>query len=410
MPRLGRRKRNQGGFRNTPALELVLAMWEDYWRVMDLENQMATAAGTEPMYAREGALINAPRFRDFLLSLLSYAGKVSVEPFFGKEIRAPAGMNVDAVAVELATWCWKSRRIYSIDTELQALLAATSLKDVIWDDIRLPFDSFGIQLAQPICMTDGTKYDFVLISRHMAQFQPSKEIKMAVLFILFSTKRNEYMPLTQSQLNELQALIQQRKWRKADTLRYKLQLHILRCLEDFGVVVPEDEIRCKEVTCLAAYLMEQHASELSERRASVAESTRAWDEMFRVVVGLALYLQTLPPGSPHVSPPSTPFRSGLPDRKVITNRWEVCNVTSVIPLTREERIFYGIEGNLEQQRQAKHELSCHFREGHWRRPPGKGDDPTAPRTVHVRPCIVRRDRLPKDGGLPGGAIKGDATD
>jgi hypothetical protein len=64
-------------------------------------------------------------------------------------------------------------------------------------------------------------------------------------------------------------------------------------------------------------------------------------------------------------------------------------------------------GNQEDQRQARFELSCPFREGHWRRPPGKGDDPTAPRTVHVRPCIVRRDRLPKDGGLLPGTIKGD---
>lgn len=49
-----------------------------------------------------------------------------------------------------------------------------------------------------------------------------------------------------------------------------------------------------------------------------------------------------------------------------------------------------------------HELCAHFRRGHWRRPPGQGDDPTASKTVWVRPTLVRRDRLP-EGALPGGS-------
>ena len=172
---------------------------------------------------------------------------------------------------------------------------------------------------------------------------------------------------------------------------------------------PDGEIASLEVTGLADHFCRDVPANADPNEDARCDRATI-DTLLRVVVGLVLYLKTLPADSRHVSPPTQPFRSGLPDRKVITNRWEVCNVTSVIPLTREERVFYGIEGNLEQQRQAKRELSCHFREGHWRRPPGKGDDPTAPRTVHVRPCIVRRDRLPKDGGLPAGAIKNDADE
>ena len=413
MPRLGRRKRWQHELAKLPALELVLTMWEDFWHVATLQNEVATVVGEPPAFAAEGAPVNAPRFRDFLLRAPDDRQVGALNQFFGKPITATDDMNVDSLPIGLTSWCWDSRRIYSIDVDLQAVLAATSVEDVMWSDVRLPFNSFAIQLARPIVTAGGRAYDFVLVSRYTAT-DDDGSAQIAIVF--FSTKRNNYVPLSQAQLDAVRTLLRRGKPGKAMTLCYQLMIRSLECLEDCGIRCTENQLDNARIGKLAEYihgaLMTQLTSDIAKSCVTdpSAESQRITDEMLRVVVGFALYLKTLPPSSPHVSPPSKPFRSGLPDRKVITNRWEVCNVTSVIPLTREERIFYGIEGNQEEQRQAKYELGCHFREGHWRRPPGLGQDPTAPHTVHVRPTIVRRDRLPKDGGLPAGAVKGDLQD
>ena len=78
---------------------------------------------------------------------------------------------------------------------------------------------------------------------------------------------------------------------------------------------------------------------------------------------------------------------------------DVCTVTYESILSPEDKRFF----NLIQEKglsQALKEMGTHFRCAHWRRPPGKGDDSSAPKTVHVKSAIVRPDRLPPDQGLP----------
>lgn len=82
----------------------------------------------------------------------------------------------------------------------------------------------------------------------------------------------------------------------------------------------------------------------------------------------------------------------------MTNDADVCTVSSIYRLTPEERKLIGDHA---VSRRGTVELCAHFRRGHWRRPPGKGDDPTAEKTVWVRPTLVCRDRLAA-GSMPGG--------
>ncbi len=133
--------------------------------------------------------------------------------------------------------------------------------------------------------------------------------------------------------------------------------------------------------------------------------TEKYPEMriaLRLAVGLSLYLKSLPRSSSHVSK-WHPIR--LPrtmSTQSITAEAEVCDVTSIYKFTADEQ--RTLDAIKKGNRPHGFEIRTHFREGHWRRAPGTGSDPTAPKTVHVRPTLVRRDLL-SEGELPSGAVK-----
>ena len=217
MPRFGRRKRQEQQ-EPLPCLELCLSMWEDWWFLMDIENRVAQAVNRQPKFVREDAVVNWSRFRDFLLlvhhppsegnatnSLLDFCAPTEARPKYD-----PA---FDRVATALATWCRSSRRIYRLSAELQALLRATSLKDVRWSDVVLPFASFAVELPQPIVGANGHIYDFVLVSSYLGVYEEGVREKR-VDFRFFSTKRNSYVPLTQARREHFSSLLRQENWQR----------------------------------------------------------------------------------------------------------------------------------------------------------------------------------------------------
>ena len=123
------------------------------------------------------------------------------------------------------------------------------------------------------------------------------------------------------------------------------------------------------------------------------------ETLFQIVFGFCLYLSSLPPQSAHRSA----WQKALDkhERKAnprgIINEAEVCSVSSTIYLTTEQ-----IELIESQETQAKREICPHFRRGHFRRPPGQGQNPEAPRTVAVAPTFVKRG-LHEEGTLAAGA-------
>lgn len=285
------------------------------------------------------------------------------------------------IAGWVASWTQHSRRVYSVPGDLQLLLAATTLDNVDWSTIRWPFDSFLVKLEHPLSVGEQT-YDAILVAQDKETW-PGIPGKTKTIILISTTMYTQSSVFNQHKVADIEKDIARGKLdRAADRLQTLARnrmagehlLRIIRLPEDSFVEHPPTE------AALAAYTQTTSRS------------------VIRILFGLLFYLQTAPATEtcPRGWEPASPSRRDGVTKK-ITDAAEVCRIASVYTLDDAERTVFQslLRGGVV-------DVAPHHREGHWRRPPGQGHDPTAKKTVWVRPTIVRRDRL-ADGGLPGGS-------
>lgn len=377
-------------------LEKCLCAWEDFWFLIGVLNQILINTGRAAICPKEGAVVYWQSFRKHLLHLHSTESPPDMVRF-----QQPTDMHntvaslLISLPIPLTAWCQQSRRVYRLQPEIQTLLNATSLEGVKWSDVSFPFPAFAVSLGQPIKDNSGMEIDFLLFSKIVAEL-PDRQPVHWIDLRGFAPSCGQYDPLTDSNRQNMRQRIKDKQWEHGERL-------VLRFFDRLkGVVGTYFSLNAAlfdEVITNTAQRVSSIVGATSEE--SVHDSTISiCDSTARIVVGMCLYLQTLPLGSPHRSAWRPSVREGRPDPRAISNEAEVCTVSSCYTLTRPERVALGLEGTAEERRH--YELSCHFRQGHWRRPPGYGHIPDAPKTVHVRPCLVRKDRL-QAGELPGGA-------
>ncbi len=369
-------------------LEKCLRGWEDFWFIAKVLNSVISENEVQMPLLNESAIGLAPIFRRKLLNI--HQESFNLQDFLPTDgCWLGYGHPVPTFPSYLYPWCQHSRRVYAITRELQEILNATSLEGVNWQDIQFPFPAYAISLEQPIVRCDGRCYDFIVV--HSYELKEGDRSAMVIRLALFSNRSEDYQPLTVKRRNEILAMVTNREWRRLSKLCNEL-------LEKVRLVSFTDIAFNGKATMGVIETAQKVYDEFPT--GDKEKSVPMWDAMIRIVVGMCLYLKTLPPESPHQSDWRPASRTGLPDPRAISHEAKVCTISSCYQLTREERIMLGIEGTTEQR--AVYELSCHFRQGHWRRAPGHGSFPDAPKTVHVRPCIVRKDRL-REGQLPGGS-------
>lgn len=378
-------------------MEKCLRAWEDLWFLIEAINTALSAMGKPRLSSNEGAVVNAPKFRKRLLK--NRREKINLSDFIPpRDLSFPVEF-FSKIPLFISSWCQHSRRLYHITKELQAVLNATSLEGVTWQDVSFPFPAYSISLQQPVTNDEDSRlYDFVMVNALPREGDDGQLIP-SVELIGLSQECERYEPMTEANRQNIRNRIKSGEWEHV----VKICTHYLKNTDPKGLNIYFWGRPDLEVMSTAQWVLREEAIVMPPtiRQASKQEAIETfWESMVRIAVGMCLYLKTLSPQSPHQSEWRPVPRSGLPDPRAISNEAQVCTVSSCYKLTTEERVVLGLEGT--KQERAAYELSCHFRQGHWRRAPGYGHLPDAPKTVHVRPCIVRKDRL-REGELPGGS-------
>ena len=389
-------------------LEQVLCNWEDKWFVL---NTIAQILANEPNLTCDrfdipmvGPVVNFYRFRKYLREFMAAKNmkEFDEERFIGwrylglGQILKDFNYSLLTFPKAIASWTLHSRRAFHLSADLQVLLNSTILDGIYWRDVSFPFRSFAVCLEIPIVDHRGCKFDCVLVGE-----EPDHKRDNLISFRLFDAKFGEPRAVSLKVRENITKTLQQKRWAHANELLQEVvRVANLKEMLRLATFFLDDNVKDAPVTsnvCKIDY--DGRPLEHQERRAP--EESIHFDAAVRIVVGLCLYLQTLPPGSSAKSEWKKHDRVGKKhDPRAITNDAQVCTVSCTHKLTAEERKATGSDEQM--RKKSLYELCAHFRRGHWRRPPGQGHIPDAPRIVWVRPTLVRRDRL-AEGQLPGGA-------
>ncbi len=360
--------------------------------VIEIFTKGQTGQFADPFWNRilKGPVTHWQSFRNSLLKV--HTDGFDVEKYVGPTHNShPQSMKEfeftqpRLVAMRVAEWTKSSRRVYRVPKDLQLLLAATSLQGIDWSMIKWPFDSLLISLEEPLVF-GGKTIDAILIAKEIVH---GHEV-MAIETIATDLPTMESVFIG-DQRSRIKKAIQKGDKVSLDYAKEKLASAVKNRMNGGGKIW---------LTKKACFEPGGFASKFEELDLGKADETSASKVIFRIVFGLMLYLQSRPTKEliPKGWELSTFERREGPSR-VIRLASEVCVVKSIYSLTSAEREV--LEPIL---RGGYVEIAPHHREGHWRRPPGKGDDPNHPKTVWVCPTIVRRDKL-ADGGLPLGSTE-----
>lgn len=384
-----------------PTLEQLLRAWEDSWLLLNAHAAADAGQGHARRIPAERAMVNWRRFRRFLVQAHQLAAQTDDGILSTGDFDRPENMPdesrgflVDMAAI-FGTWQLTSRRSYRLSREVGAILRHTSIGDVTWNDLEPPFPCFVIELDEPWVDPDSgpqkRAYQTLVATRFFTTTQAGPRPYWELRFV--DARLGNYQPVTRLQRERLDTMVRRQQWRDVKSECAAR----LRPLDNVaGVILGLDGADLDEpVVQTAARIAEIRRT--SGRPELYPGSERCLEQMVRIFVGLVLYLRSLPAGSPHLRSARGP-RISTPDRAVITDGSEIFTVQSVWDLSPDERVALGLQGTAAER--AAFAMAWHFREAHWRRPPGHGRNPAAERSVHVRWTMVRRDRMPQDEGLP----------
>ncbi|MFA5184943.1 MAG: hypothetical protein WC551_00450 [Patescibacteria group bacterium] len=378
-------------------LEQALQLWEDVSIFLRLGYRIEEGHKGHSRIDMTGPVVHARELRDVLLN--TSAGKClnkeQIEEFQRKfsasEKQKTYYGPISLLPNFLMDWNLSSRRVFHVANDLQLLLEATDLDEVVLNEVRFPFEAFAVRLGRPIEIEGGIKFD-AFLCRILRD-------EGGIHTLLFDSRLNSYARYSREDTQRCSKAIEKKEWVHANKLHRKLEGNILRPRLEFrytGILGLNAKKRTFKEQMLSVPIVTDDGV-----MDGVSYDEAAGDykgRLMRILIGLSLYISTLPPGNPQASAWEPVPHRGSPDPRAMTSASRICLVTSSHTLTSEERNALehsssGIGG---------YELSAHFRRGHWRRPPGQGDDPLAPRIIWVRPTLVRRDRL-HTGMQPGGS-------
>jgi hypothetical protein len=380
-------------------LEQILRFWEDAVFLEGIGAQFEKRYNPEASPSLFDHTLPWQSLRSDLLKLDPTAihEKYSAAPWTHEVLGGIVG-----VPHELSDWTQHSRRVFYTTHEIQTLLALTSFERITWGDIPWPFSSFVVLLEDPIKGTIknwNANIDTILVSRY-----ETPDDGTVIVFRFLGDNLDRKKPLTWLDRDQLEKAFKKGANRFADLRNGLLRRNEAKVATSFVSMFWQASLRNEFVMDTFSGPMGRVKGEHDREMQAMSDDDKdeyrpVLDAAFRVVMGLCLYLTTLPTKSVHrsewVAPP--PLQDSRTGKFALSNGAEICTVSSIHKLSAEE------QGVAELAKRSFVEMAAHWRRGYWRRKPGEGNDPNALKVVLVRPTLVRKDRL-QPGEVPAGTI------
>jgi hypothetical protein len=381
----------------------VLNMWECLCLEGKIGIKRYMMAGSRTARL-EGVFAHSESFRADILARKPF----DPDKYVGSKIIGDALGSFTFLPPAIHAWATESRRIYHLPSDIQRLIQQTDVGDLTWRDVSLPFSAFAITLTEPVTEPGMQEFDCLLVYQGIIyplgidgimiwalskEFErplgvDQQKLKRAFEKLVFRNNAGPALKLS-DQISSLEA---------AQTTAYGANIRVCTIAGDWydrpiketfhfvkehkGEIIPGSPLAPREVLPMSQWMI----------------------DVQRLAEGLCLYLDTHRSSCTRRATSTwKPVEIPTPDPLSVTNEAEVCQVQSVYIISELERRLLAIIDPIERNRQCR-ELGVKYREGHWRKRPFYGRDPSAPKCVHVRPCIVGLRRL-GPSGLPPGVAK-----
>lgn len=365
-------------------LQLVEAVMNKRW-IHDLSHQDGENL--------KGAVINWRLFRKTLLSRkLSDATSFDISEYTLREY-LDGSVTYRMIPRIIHFWSQTSRRMYRLTEDMQRSLELTQIGKVSWNDIHPPFPSFGLVLPIPIAWDFEGKskpgIDFVY-----AEFNAGK-----ILIMALSKDLAERPYFTEKKSAAIEKAVRSEDFEGLHTLLTELSS------KHFGTpaiqVVVMDHNDAQPIMDDINSTFTTLATIDGVSKKTQDDLPDYWKLIIRMVAGLCLHLETASKDrSTTPKMRSTPWGKldpALREARMVTSESLICSVDTARPLSPEERKMHELIRSVGVNRATQ--MAVHFRSAHWRKKPGKGADPNAPKCVHVDWAVVNHHLL-KDGCAP----------
>lgn len=384
------------------SLEQTLRIWEDYCFIINLLGRTQMREKTKTDYNLYGPFLHFAEFRNYILksyedfNMEEFSQKFLEDRFTGQPLVLH---DLVEIPFELALWSYSSRRIYHLKSDMCHLLNATSIKNVKWKNVRLPFDAFTLMLDEPIISPElNEEYDCILISSH-------NSYGLTILSIrLINTKVKAYNPIPDEEKK-----LMQRFFKEGNSLKLLARLKKYYNAIPDPLILPHfelplsEEIQEANVTDSITDLVISYAQKQSQLGKKIHIPTEdcimpeEGNIAARLVVGVCLFLTTKHAASiKNYTYRQTERKQG--QIKSIIDESEIFKITLGQVLTPQEKTNCSTG----LKREGGYTLDPHWRQGVYRFPPYTANDPEAEKTVWVRPSFVNYHRL-EGGQLPYGS-------
>jgi hypothetical protein len=296
----------------------------------------------------------------------------------------------------LLSWITNSKRVFRISTEMQIRFEMIRFGNIKVSDIILPFPAFGVELDTEMEYAQGGAFDFMVVSKYHELIYPNiaemcREKKEPLSAITtYSSAQTTYRSIPTVKKKEILGNVQRGYSSKKDLKRDVMYLRekAIEGGRQMGrsetIIIPVSE------DCLAEDFL--------------AEATKTFPpedvKRIRVIFNLCLYLQSLP--AKHMLDEGKkwkeePIENETPSESTLIRSANLCDIVGRHIL---DSMMVDKEG-LVVLPGSGWEQPPHWRRAHKRRPPGKGSDPTAEKSVKIPHALVRADRIPEFGGVIG---------